>query len=128
MNITAISGNTTALTPRTPALDNSAGEIAQTRLSQSYSTQNLTEQATTEVRKSEFPREQLEDAVKQINDFLKPVNSAIQFSLDDETGTTVIKIVDTATKEVLRQVPSEEMLRIARALDKIAGVLIQQKA
>ena len=70
----------------------------------------------------------LQDAIKATNDFVKPISNAIEFSMDEDTGETVVKVVDTATKEVIRQIPSEEMLNIAKALDKIQGLLIKQSA
>ncbi len=48
--------------------------------------------------------------------------------MDDSTGKTVIKVVDSSTNELIRQIPSEEMLEIARALDRLQGLLIRQKA
>lgn len=71
---------------------------------------------------------ELQDAVESGNNFLKTVTNAIEFSIDKESGDTVVKVVDTATKEVVRQFPSEEMLAIAKALDKIQGLLIKQQA
>ena len=90
-------------------------------------TQNLQEtQATTQSVQSS--REQLKEAVKATNDFVSLVNNAVEFSLDDDTGITVVKVVDKNTKEVVRQIPSEEMLAIAKALDTVQGLLVRQKA
>jgi len=50
------------------------------------------------------------------------------FPFDDDTGRTVVKVVDASTDEVIRQIPSEEVLAIAKALDKLQGVLIKQEA
>lgn len=71
---------------------------------------------------------ELQDAVATSNNFLKTVTNAVEFSIDEDSGNTVVKVVDTSTKEVIRQFPSEEMLAIAKALDKIQGLLIKQKA
>ena len=71
---------------------------------------------------------QLQSAVKAANDFIKPITNAVEFSLDKESDRMVVKVMDNATKEVIRQIPSEEMLAIAQALDKIQGLLIKQKA
>lgn len=71
---------------------------------------------------------QLHGAISAANEFIKPINSAVEFSLDKDSGATIVKVIDTATKEVIRQIPSEEMLTIAKALDKIQGLLIKQKA
>ena len=72
--------------------------------------------------------DQLKDAIKAANDFVQPINNAVEFSLDKESDKMIVKVVDTATKEVIRQFPSEEMLALAQALDKIQGLLIKQKA
>ena len=72
--------------------------------------------------------EELQDAIKATNDFVKPINSSVEFSMDEDSDEMVVKVIDKATKEVLRQIPSEEMLDIAKALDKIQGLLIKQSA
>ena len=71
---------------------------------------------------------QLQTAVKAANDFIKPINNGIEFSLDKESDKMIVKVVDVATKEVIRQFPSEEMIALAQALDKIQGLLIKQNA
>ena len=55
--------------------------------------------------------------------------SQLEFSIDKESGESVVKVLDRATKEVIRQIPSEEMLRIARGLDRYTeGLLIDSQA
>ena len=71
---------------------------------------------------------QLQGAVNAANDFIKPITNSVEFSLDKDSDKMVVKVMDIATKEVIRQIPSEEMLAIAQALDKIQGLLIKQKA
>lgn len=73
-------------------------------------------------------RQQLEAAVKAVQEFTRPMSGNLEFSMDDQTGKTIIKVVDTATNELIRQIPSEEMLEIARALDRLQGILVRQKA
>lgn len=72
--------------------------------------------------------QQLDQAVKAVSDFIKQANNSLAFSVDDESGTTIVKVIDNDTKEVIKQIPSEEMLAIAKALDSIKGLLIHQKA
>ncbi|MDO8464116.1 MAG: flagellar protein FlaG [Gallionella sp.] len=66
-------------------------------------------------------------AAEQINKALKQFDSDIQFSVDENNKTNV-KVIDTQTKEVIRQMPSKEMLAISQALDKFQGLLIKIKA
>lgn len=73
--------------------------------------------------------EQLKEAVQSMNDFAaETLNSSLNFTVDNETGKTVVKVMDSETQEVLRQIPSEEMLAIAKAVDKLKGLLVHQKA
>ena len=62
--------------------------------------------------------EQVDAAVTQINNYFGNVNRTIRFKVDDETGVTLINVVDTETDKVIRQVPPEEMLVIARRVSE----------
>ena len=73
-------------------------------------------------------RKTLEAATQSVREFVKPINSNLEFSVNDDTGQLVVKIIDRTTKEVIRQMPSEEMLSIAKALDSIKGLFVQQTA
>lgn len=72
--------------------------------------------------------EKVEDAVKQIEQFTQSVAQNLKFSIDEDTGKTVVKIMDSQTNELIRQIPSEEAINIARTLGKIEGVLFNDKA
>lgn len=130
MNISSISNNTLpGAAPRPVAAETPAVELRQTRTAQNSSAGPvLTEQSVAQSQKVEANRKELEAAVKEVNDFLKPINNSLQFSLDDDTGKTVVKVVDIATNDIIRQFPSEEMLSIAKAIDKMKGLLVHQKA
>lgn len=73
-------------------------------------------------------QEQLKAAVQSVREYVQPFNNNLEFSISDETKSVVIKIVDVATKEVIRQIPSEEMIAMAKALDSIKGLFIKQMA
>jgi flagellar protein FlaG len=66
------------------------------------------------------------EAMKQLIETKSP--NSLSFAIDDSTGKTVIRISDAQTGEMIRQIPSEEMLEIARSLDKLQGLLLQQQA
>jgi flagellar protein FlaG len=72
--------------------------------------------------------EQLEKAVADLNKAMKTVAPGIEFSVEQDTHMTVVKVVDQNTREVLRQMPTEETLEIAKALDKLQGLLIRNQA
>ncbi|WDZ98048.1 flagellar protein FlaG [Herbaspirillum sp. WKF16] len=68
------------------------------------------------------------DAVGKLNDFAAKNASALNFSKDQDTGKTIVKVVDTATDTVIRQIPTEEAVAIAKSIDKMQGLLINHKA
>lgn len=79
---------------------------------------------------AQISHRQIEETLQRVKESLKPVASNnLEFSIDDTTGQTVVKVVDSSTKELIRQIPSEEMLAIAQALDgEIKGLLVRNKA
>ena len=72
--------------------------------------------------------EQLSAAVKNVQEYIRPYNNGLEFSVNSDTHQFVVKIIDTETKEVIRQIPSEEMIAIAKALDTLQGLFVKQKA
>ena len=70
----------------------------------------------------------LDKAVETINQFLKPIASSLQFSVDEDSGRTVVKVIDTDNNSVLRQFPSKQALAISSELGKLQGLLLQDKA
>ena len=71
--------------------------------------------------------EAVKSAVEKANKVVQASARDIEFSVDNSTNDVVVKVVDQATKQVIRQIPSEEMLRIAQALDHLQGLLVKQK-
>jgi flagellar protein FlaG len=70
----------------------------------------------------------VQEATKRLQDFVSGVRGDIQFSVDSDSGKTVVKVVDSSTKEVIRQFPSEEAIDLAKALDRFQGLLVKQQA
>ena len=60
----------------------------------------------------------------QIESYLKANGRDLQFSVDSETGQTVVTVRDRSTGEVVRQIPNAEALRISRALGQQPNALI----
>lgn len=124
MAIESISSATVNASPpapsetRAPARNSGASEVA--AAAPATDAASAAQQAASEA--------QLQGAVNAANDFIKPITNSVEFSLDKDADKMIVKVMDNATKEVIRQIPSVEMLAIAKALDKIQGLLIKQKA
>lgn len=72
-------------------------------------------------------KQDVEKAAKAIQQFVTPLNNSLQFSVDQDSGRTVVKVIDSATHTVIKQFPSEEAIALSKALDKITGLLVEQK-
>lgn len=57
---------------------------------------------------------------------IAPRAGALEFVVDQ--GRTVVRVLDRETKQLVRQIPSEEMVAIRRALERAEGLLIRSKA
>ncbi|NGZ85235.1 flagellar protein FlaG [Duganella aceris] len=68
----------------------------------------------------------LKNSVDAINRFLKP-NSEVHFSIDDSSGRSVITVIDTESKKVLRQFPTQQALEIGKDLRGLKGLLVDNK-
>ncbi len=59
-----------------------------------------------------IPKEKLDEVVVQLQDYAQSINRSLSFSIDDDSGRAVVKVLDSDTKETIRQFPSEEILRL----------------
>ena len=54
--------------------------------------------------------------------------SSLEFSVDTDTNRIVVKVVDNETREFVKQIPMEEMLALAKAMNRLQGLLLRTKA
>ena len=67
-------------------------------------------------------------AAEDIQNFVKDMGRNLNFSVDEVTGYNVVRVVNPETNELIRQLPSEELLKIARSMKDLGNVLVNQKA
>ncbi|MFV0457120.1 MAG: flagellar protein FlaG [Pseudomonas sp.] len=72
--------------------------------------------------------ESLEEAVSSIKDFVQTIRRDLSFDLDDSSGKMVVKVTDRASGEVVRQIPTEEALRLAENLEEARSLLFKAQA
>ncbi len=110
-----------------------ANEVAKT--SQEKSTQRTTVQA----QREESPKPQahksekdIELAASVLNETMKICNYHLEFKVHKESGRMQVKVVDSDSKKVIREIPPEQILdcsaRIRELIDNMAGVLLDERA
>lgn len=73
-------------------------------------------------------RQPLEGAVSSIEAFAQSIQRNLNFSLDDTSGRVVVKVTDGESGEVIRQIPSEDALRLAESLEEVRSLLFRAEA
>ncbi|MGK5068980.1 flagellar protein FlaG [Janthinobacterium sp. AD80] len=102
-------------------------DTAPARTATARSASNQGVQAT-EQNGQEPSRAQLDQAVSELNQSSQIKTQGLEFSVDEDSQRTVVKVIDQETKEVLRQIPTKEALALAKAFDSAKGSLISQSA
>ncbi|MFO1410030.1 MAG: flagellar protein FlaG [Steroidobacteraceae bacterium] len=67
------------------------------------------------------PQQQARIAARQLREYLRENGHDMKFSFDDTTGMTIVRIYNSATGELVRQIPSEEVVHIAEVLRRESG-------
>jgi flagellar protein FlaG len=62
----------------------------------------------------------VEEAVVKLNDYAQSVNRQLQFSVDEDSGKTIVKVIDAETGETIRDIPPEEILEMQNRLREIS--------
>lgn len=84
-------------------------------------------QVQQEEQKEGKAEEALQDKVAQLNQHMQTLNRNLQFSVDEVSGETVVTVVDAETDEVVRQIPSQEVLDARNAVEQYRGILLETK-
>jgi len=67
-------------------------------------------------------------ATQEVEQAVRAQASSLSFSIEQSSGKTIVTVTDNETGQVLRQIPSEEMLSLSQAIDKMQGLLLSQRA
>ena len=66
----------------------------------------------------------LNDVVSELNTAMKITGTKLSFSVDSVTKQTIVRVVDSETGELIRQIPSEVMLKLSHNISALLGVLL----
>lgn len=69
----------------------------------------------------------IENTIETVNKFLEPIQTSIQFKLHEKTSEYFVQVVNRSDGEVIREIPSEQMLDLRYAFEKYIGILVDEK-
>jgi flagellar protein FlaG len=65
-------------------------------------------------------KEELEEAVNSLNEFAQSVKRQLEFSVDKDSGKTIVKVIDSETGETIRDIPSEEVRSMQKHMKELS--------
>lgn len=69
----------------------------------------------------------IQERVIELNSYMQNLNRSLQFSIDEQSGDTIIKVIDSETDELIRQIPAEELLVLRSSLEEYRGMLLEMR-
>ncbi|MDH4562700.1 flagellar protein FlaG [Pseudomonas sp. BN411] len=73
-------------------------------------------------------REPVQAAASSIQEFVQSIRRNLNFDVDDSSGRVVVQVTDSESGEVIRQIPSEDALKLAESLSEMRSLLFKAEA
>lgn len=73
-------------------------------------------------------KDSLPEMVEALNARMEQMQRGLRFSVDDSSGRIIVKVMDLDTEELIRQIPSEEALRIMRSVSETQNLIFDDQA
>lgn len=118
-SVSSANASSAALPPKSVEPASSGNELPP--VSKSAAEKKGSEVATHAVdqRSKEVDVEQTKKAVENLNEVAVSLQRDLNFKMDDDTGKSIITVTDSVTKEVIRQIPSVEIVELAKKLQSM---------
>ncbi|MDP2559860.1 flagellar protein FlaG [Psychrobium sp. 1_MG-2023] len=101
-------------------------QLEQAKLAEDITSNNKS--ASVSEEQPALQKDQLEAMAQKLQDFVGSLNRGLEFSVDEDSGRDVIKVIDKNSGETVRQYPSEEVLDLVASLSDAAGTFVNVKA
>lgn len=123
-----LSPATTASDTKTPKQVTTEQPAQKAETTQATAREERTGTAELSSATAALERDALQEAVANMQDFTQNIQRSLSFSINENTGRTVVEVTDKATGEVIRQLPTEEALRLAESLEEMRSLLFTAQA
>lgn len=99
------------------------------RESKTDTKENINASQLTELEKKELPISDkvVIDAIEKANKVISGANREFEFSIHKKTKEIMVKVIDSNTKEVIREIPPEKILDMVAKMWEMAGIIIDER-
>lgn len=74
-----------------------------------------------------YSEEEIKSAIGSVNKALNPYDRKLEFSVHEATNLISVKVIDTNTEQVIREIPPEKILDMVAKLWEMAGIIVDKK-
>ncbi|MFD2442699.1 flagellar protein FlaG [Bacillus sp. CGMCC 1.16607] len=122
----------TSLVSSSNAVDSFSHHVTQkveetTLKSQQHDKQQSIQSKIDEDKKKDLTKDEAEQIVNGINEFLKPQYTSLNFKMHEELDKYYVEVIDQETKKVIREIPSKELLDMYAKMTEFLGLFIDKK-
>ncbi len=79
-----------------------------------------------EAPEEEITREALQEALRRINQGVSVLEKRLHFIVDERTERVVVQVIDRESKEVIKQIPPQEVLDVLVRIRQVVGMLFDE--
>jgi len=115
--LTSAGGSLTADTATVKSVNKASTAALTSSVSDKMSTLQATE------KQKAAPEQEVDSVIDELNTFMQSMQRNLSFTIDEELGQAIISVKDGETEEVIRQIPSEELVVLRKKMDDVAGIL-----
>ena len=108
-----------AVAPVSPIQQTTASEAAAAERQAIADSGKLLPAVLQDERQAAARRRELQSAIRNVSGYVQNITRELNFSIDEELGKTVVRVIDENTGDVIRQIPSEDMLQLARNIAEV---------
>lgn len=118
---------TTSVAPKVSTPEATVKETQDVKIQQAQIQTKVEAAKTHEEGKDAISREKLENAVNTMNDLLEVQHKASKFVFHEGLDKYYVKLVDSKTEEVIKEIPPERLLNAFYEMQKLAGMIVDEK-
>ncbi|WP_019613217.1 flagellar protein FlaG [Psychromonas ossibalaenae] len=123
LNVTAASPNMTGMEKNTA----SEPTVKPVEVEKSVTELKPAAEVKPDQEKKQAVPEEVEHVVEEMNAFMQSMQRNLSFSVDEQLGKDIVSVTDVETEEVIRQIPSEDLMVLLKKMDDVAGILFDTK-
>jgi flagellar protein FlaG len=108
-------------------LTNVVDRANMTRQAEAEAKQQAEQKAATKAAEERLQARPLTEMAKELQGLADSLGRSVQFTVNEESGDDIIMVFHKKTKELIRQIPSEEVVELRERLSKVFGSIIEEK-